>query len=143
MRLVASQPGKVMVLAVGRELLDSPEYHQLLELARTLANMGRAPFTVRDEKLTHTSDDLGALVEYILTIGRKGWTLQRYKGLGEMNPSQLWDTTLNPAIRTLMSVTLADAEGANDTFEMLMGEEVEPRRKYIEENAHAVQNLDI
>jgi len=76
-------------------------------------------------------------------VGREGATLQRYKGLGEMNPVQLWDTTLNPATRTLLQVKLEDAEVADEIFKILMGTEVEPRREFIEKHAKEVKRLDV
>ena len=84
-----------------------------------------------------------ALEQLAQQIGRHDFTLQRYKGLGEMNPEQLWQTTMNPAERTLMRVALEDAMAADDMFSVLMGDKVEPRRKFIEDNAHLVRNLDI
>jgi len=70
-------------------------------------------------------------------------TLQRYKGLGEMNPEQLWDTTLNPETRTMLQVTMEEAEVADEIFKVLMGSEVEPRREFIEKNAKLVKRLDV
>ena len=84
-----------------------------------------------------------ALEQLAQRIGRQDFTLQRYKGLGEMNPEQLWQTTMNPAERTLLRVALEDAMAADDMFSVLMGDKVEPRRKFIEDNAHLVRNLDI
>ena len=79
----------------------------------------------------------------MLTVAQKGIKLQRFKGLGEMNADQLGDTTMNPATRTLAQVTLEDAAVADRIFSMLMGDQVEPRREFIEENARAVANLDV
>ena len=83
------------------------------------------------------------LLNAIFSHGRKDFSLQRYKGLGEMNPDQLWDTTLDPSIRSLLQVTISLADEADDLFNTLMGEKVEPRRDFIQDNALKVVNLDI
>jgi DNA gyrase subunit B len=84
-----------------------------------------------------------ALVEHVLQVGRKGVTVQRYKGLGEMNPEQLWQTTMNPEKRTLLQVRVEDAVEADEIFTTLMGDQVEPRKDFIFKNALYVSNLDV
>ena len=92
------------------------------------------------ETTTHSLDEL---MRVIMDMAKDGATLQRYKGLGEMNPEQLWETTMNPETRTLLRVTMEDAVGADEMFTVLMGDAVEPRREFIEKNALDVVNLDI
>ena len=87
--------------------------------------------------------DIDELVDHFLAAGRRGVAINRYKGLGEMNPNQLWDTTMNPDNRTLLQVRAEDDTEADLMFTTLMGDQVEPRRKFIEDNALDVQNLDI
>jgi len=102
----------------------------------------KAPFVLtNDVKIEIYS--LRELLYYIKEEGKRGMTIQRYKGLGEMNPEQLWETTMDPERRTILQVKLEDAGAANEMFSVLMGDQVEPRRKFIEDHAHEVRNLDI
>jgi DNA gyrase subunit B len=121
----------------------SPEFEELRRLARELGAAGTPPFTLTAGDRVLRAATLREAVHEIVTDGRKGLDIQRYKGLGEMNPEQLWETTMNPETRTLLQVKLADAYTANEIFSTLMGDEVEPRRRFIEANALDVKNLDI
>jgi DNA gyrase subunit B len=84
-----------------------------------------------------------SLLEFVLERGRKGFSIQRYKGLGEMNPEQLWETTLDPEVRTLLQIRVEHLDEASEIFSTLMGDIVEPRREFIQDNALSVRNLDI
>jgi len=126
-----------------REFFESAEYQRIADLARTLAGLiGEGAFVTRgDDRL-----EIGSFKEamkWLLDQARKGQTIQRYKGLGEMNPEQLWDTTINPDSRRLLRVKIDDAVMADDVFTTLMGDQVEPRREFIEKNALSVANLDV
>ncbi len=103
---------------------------------------GIPPVLQRKEDKTEISGPR-ALLTSIFAVGRKGLTMQRYKGLGEMNAEQLWETTLDPNVRSLLQVRVNDATDADSLFARLMGDEVEPRREFIQENALSVANLDI
>jgi DNA gyrase subunit B len=96
-----------------------------------------------DEHDTKELETLKECLDYVREIAKKGLAIQRYKGLGEMNPEQLWETTMNPETRTLLKVTMEDTVEANDMFTILMGDAVEPRRAFIEKHALDVRNLDI
>jgi DNA gyrase subunit B len=112
-------------------------------LARELAAIGDPPFTLAEGETTELVPNLQLAVGRVMAQARKGLEIQRYKGLGEMNPAQLWETTMNPETRTLLQVKIEDAYEADDIFSTLMGDEVEPRRKFIEANALNVRNLDV
>ena len=126
------------------DLLKSPDYAQLLEAHGEIAALHRGPCTVIDAGGRETEvKTLDELLRLIMEQAKDGATLQRYKGLGEMNPEQLWETTMNPETRTLLKVTMEDAVGADEMFTVLMGDAVEPRREFIEKNALDVINLDV
>jgi DNA gyrase subunit B len=128
---------------IPREFFDSAEYLRIAELAQTLSDlMGPGAYIRRgDDKQEVASFKVAKT--WLFEQAKKGQSIQRYKGLGEMNASQLWDTTINPETRRLMQVRIEDAVAADDIFTTLMGDAVEPRREFIEKNALNVSNLDI
>jgi DNA gyrase subunit B len=139
----ARQNGSAQDTHIDSAFCASPEFAELQRLAGDLRAAGEAPFIVAaGDKSSHTAT-LSSAVTELLAQARKGLDVQRYKGLGEMNPEQLWATTMNPETRTLLQVRIEDAYEADEIFSTLMGDEVEPRRRFIEDNALSVKNLDI
>jgi DNA gyrase subunit B len=128
---------------VDLEFCLSPEFEEVSKLVDELRPVGDPPFTITEDDKQIEVLSLRAAVDRILEQARKGLDIQRYKGLGEMNPSQLWETTMNPDTRTMLQVKIDDLPEADVIFSTLMGDEVEPRRKFIEDNALNVKNLDI
>ena len=128
---------------INREFLISAEYKEIKKLFTDLTTIGVPPYAVENGEHKAQLRSLTEVLEYIMEGGKKGQYIQRYKGLGEMNPGQLWETTMNPETRVLLQVRIEDAVEANDIFSTLMGDEVEPRRKFIEEHALTVKNLDV
>jgi DNA gyrase subunit B len=127
-----------------RSLLDAHEYRQLLRVHEQLVDTaGTPPFTITLGDQQAQALTFGALREEVLRLARRGVEVNRFKGLGEMDPAQLRDTTMDPSRRTLVRVTIEDAAQADKVFSMLMGDPVEPRRQFIEENARLVTNLDV
>jgi DNA gyrase subunit B len=128
---------------IQREFFDSAEYLRIAELGRTLSDLiAPGAFVQRgDEKLEVAS--FKTAINWLFDQAKKGQVIQRYKGLGEMNAEQLWETTINPETRRLMQVRIEDAVAADDIFTTLMGDAVEPRREFIEKNALQVSNLDV
>jgi DNA gyrase subunit B len=129
---------------IGSYFLDSPEFADLLNGYDGIRKFRDAKFEVENEKEgKRTFGSLDEFSNFIISDGKQGAYIQRYKGLGEMNPEQLWETTMNPENRTLLQVKIEDTIEADQVFAVLMGDQVEPRREFVEQNALNVRNLDV
>ena len=131
-------------MTVPAALLASPVYDHLKKAyARLVEIVGSPPFTIALGKKTRTAETFGALRNEALELAKEGIQISRFKGLGEMDPGDLWKTTMDPATRMLIRVEVEDAAAADLIFSMLMGDQVEPRREFIEQNAKDVRFLDV
>ncbi len=137
------QQGHRRETVVDHAFLSSAELNELVRLEEANQVLGRGPFTCTFDGEEKIAQDAAGVLAAVEEQGSKGQTIQRYKGLGEMNPGQLWETTMDPANRTLLQVRVDDVVEADEVFTVLMGDEVEPRRIFIETNALDVRNLDI
>ncbi|MEW6208565.1 MAG: LAGLIDADG family homing endonuclease [Acidobacteriota bacterium] len=125
------------------ELATHVEFQKAVQLYGDLPDLSRPPFIIAENGSQVTVESRAELLDHIMTAAKKDIHIQRYKGLGEMNPEQLWETTLNPDTRVLLNVQVNDAVETDEMFTVLMGDAVEPRRRFIEDNALEVKNLDI
>jgi len=130
-------------LKIDWNLASYVEFQKAVDLRKTLEQDFSAPFVLGENGKSETVDSREVLLERVMALGKKDLTIQRYKGLGEMNPEQLWETTMDPAKRTMLQVRIEDAIETDGLFTVLMGDAVEPRRKFIEDNALDVKNLDV
>ena len=138
-----NQHGTATHKNLPREFFESAEYQRIADLGRTLSGfIGEGAYVTRDND-RHEVGSFKDAMKWLFEQARRKQSIQRYKGLGEMNPDQLWETTINPETRRLLQVRIEDAVAADDIFTTLMGDQVEPRREFIEKNALSVMNLDI
>ena len=139
--------GKTRRISFGKSIYRAPKFSEIKAILGQISTIGKAPYSVvaieGDEGDRRELPDMLALVQFVTSMGKKGISVQRYKGLGEMNPEQLWETTMNPEKRTLLQVRVEDAVQADEIFTTLMGDQVEPRREFIYRNALYVSNLDV
>ena len=142
--VISAGANEGMEVKVGWELISSADFQKGIVLWKDISSLDRPPFEVyHDGKDVVSIDDKDRLLSYLLADAKKGLSIQRYKGLGEMNPNQLWETTMDPQNRTLLKVKVEDRFEAHDIFTVLMGGEVDLRRQFIENNALEVRRLDI
>jgi len=142
--LARFRPGaSTRAATVDSDLVTAPEYQEMLSIQEDIRSIGPAPYEALEGTKTTVLEDAESLEIFINERARKGLHITRYKGLGEMNAAQLWETTMNPDARTLLQVRVHDPIRADEIFSVLMGDQVEPRRQFIDENALNVRNLDI
>ena len=125
------------------ELATHVEFQRAVELYKSFVQLSQPPFIIKEGNVETEVASRDEMLDHILTAAKKDLQIQRYKGLGEMNPEQLWETTMDPEKRTLLQVRIDDAVETDEIFTVLMGDQVEPRRRFIEDNALDVKNLDI
>ncbi len=135
--------GVLHTMLINKDLFLSPDYRKMTEFGTKMQGMIKADAYVERDGKKQSIQSVSQAMEWLINEAKKGQSIQRYKGLGEMNPDQLWETTMDPASRCLMQVRIEDAVAADQIFTTLMGDEVEPRRQFIETNALEVNNLDI
>jgi len=138
-----SEHGATNHIRLDREFVQTADHEMLAAMSEQLQALFAKPATIHRGERSETATSFANVLDWFMAEARRGQTIQRYKGLGEMNPDQLWETTMDPAVRRLLKVTVDDGVAADEIFTMLMGDQVEPRRDFIERNALMVANLDV
>ncbi|MEO5677362.1 MAG: DNA gyrase subunit B, partial [Usitatibacter sp.] len=143
LRLEKVVHGNKVESVIDHAFLESGDYTQIVRTAQTLTGLIQKDAQVKRGEAARSIKTFREALEWLLAEAKGSMAIQRYKGLGEMNPEQLWETTMDPTKRILLRVQIEDAISAGETFSTLMGDEVEPRRQFIERNALGVSNLDV
>ena len=141
--IVRTRHGTRHTTALDTDFLRSGDYAQIRTAAEVLQGLMHPGATVRRGERSAAATTFKSALDWLLAQAREALSIQRYKGLGEMNPEQLWETTMDPKARRLLKVQIEDGIAAEEIFSTLMGEQVEPRREFIESNALGVRNLDV
>ena len=142
-QIVREHHGLQITRTLPQAFFRSPEYQRIAQIGVELKDLLEPGAYVTRGKERREVDSFAEAIDWLMDQAKQGQTIQRYKGLGEMNPDQLWETTVNPQTRRLMQVKIEDAIAADEIFTTLMGDQVEPRREFIEHNALAAANIDV
>ncbi|RMD00405.1 DNA topoisomerase (ATP-hydrolyzing) subunit B [Aquitalea palustris] len=142
-KIIRKLHGNVLVTVLDQDFLETGDYAELAKTGELLSGLLQEGAAVRRGETVKPISEFGQALDWLLAEVKKGMNIQRYKGLGEMNPEQLWETTMDPNVRRLLKVRIEDVMGADDVFTTLMGDDVEPRRAFIEGNALIARNIDV
>jgi DNA gyrase subunit B len=142
-KIHVSSHGMTHTVIIGKDLFLTADYHKLTDFGKKITDMLKPGAYMQRESKKEVITSFDQAMNWLVSEAKKGQTIQRYKGLGEMNADQLWETTMDPSQRHLLQVKVEDAVAADQIFTTLMGDEVEPRRQFIEKFALDVVNLDI
>jgi DNA gyrase subunit B len=142
-KIIRKLHGNVILSGLDQDFLDSHDYAELVRTGDMLRGLLGEGACVRRGETVRPVGSFGEALDCLLADVKKGLSIQRYKGLGEMNAEQLWETTMDPSVRRLLKVKIEDAMSADDVFTTLMGDNVEPRKLFIESNALIARNIDV